>query len=147
MENQSTIQELIEEYNFSALTPDQKAMVLTEISEKEYNKLRETITLTNNYFDNEPSLMVDDALKPKIERRSVLLRIVNYKISLYKIAAAVVIIVLSNYLITNSIGNDTTEFVEETVDSIGDKSVEDFDELMKFTSHNSIKYNKGLAQL
>ncbi|PCJ26987.1 MAG: hypothetical protein COA97_04630 [Flavobacteriales bacterium] len=144
MDNKVIIQELTERFDFLELTEDHKEMVLLEMSELEYDHLRETIKMTVNYFENEPQLLADNSLKPVIEKDNVLLRIINYKIPTYKVAAAIVLMVSFNFIASKMLNNDAVEIVEN--ESIVPEE-SSFEEFQKYSSNNSIKYNRGFARL
>ena len=147
MEENKSIHELIEEFDFSELSKVQQIQVLKELSEKEYGELRETIKMTVNFFENEPKLFADDLLKPVILKESKFVRLISYSVPLYKVAAAVLLVFSFNFLISIKANNNTIEIAENLNEKEISESLTVVDELLKYTSNNSIKYNKGLARL
>ena len=152
--NIQRIQELSEQFDFVELTPEQQQIVLAEITEEEYILLRQTISETTSFFDEEPRLIIaGDSVKPTLddhqnERSSIFSRIINYNIPLYKIAAAILVLFGLYTLFPGS--------TETTPNSLADQTNEDnttyiSDTIVSFanqySSNNSIKYDTGLAQL
>lgn len=147
MENEIKIQELIEQFDFSELTKDQKEQVLRELTEIEYQNLRETIKMTVDYFEDEPNLLADTLLKPVLEKEGLLLRVINYNVPLYKIAAAVLLVLSINLLIPNKEDSNSIEIVENVNEEENSDTLYVADKMLKYTSNNSIKYNTGLARV
>ena len=144
MENGNTLHELIEKYDFSELNQEQQQFVLLEITKEEYLEYRNTIALTSNYFKNEPIMMAEDLVVPKVEKESALLRIVNYKLPIYKIAAILVVVLSIDHLVPMQIGLDT-QIVETQNEFIIHSDT--FLTYNRYSSKNSIKYDTWLSRV
>ena len=151
MENQeSTIQKLIEQYDFAELSADQTAFVLKHSSIEEYNELRNTVSDTIDYFESQEELRAPLSLKPQIKEPGTLRRILNYKIPLHKVAAIIVIVLAAEAVLDNSnhdSENGLTEFIPADTTMADNAFIRDIEEMKKYGSHNSIKYNTGLGRV
>lgn len=74
------IYELIENYNFDELSPEEQSFVLTHISEKEYRDMRTTVGDTIRYFSAHPRAY-------SLPSRNRFNRFLNYRLEIYKVAA------------------------------------------------------------
>ena len=85
--------DLIEQYDFNELTEENKQFVLTHSTKKEYEEMRLTLSLTRNSMDNEPDFSVAD-MKPEFRnhQKSFFVKVMTYPVSLYKVAAVVLLI-------------------------------------------------------
>lgn len=154
MEQKAKFQALIEKFDFSELTKEQQQDVLLEMTEKEYEELREVLKMTTDYFDMEPQLFADNSLKPQVKKTPLFLKIIHYKVPIYKVAAALILIFSINFFVLNNSDhkNRRIEIAHETGtahllnDTLSTVMV-GFEKLTKFSSNNSIKYNQGLAKL
>jgi len=97
--------DLVEMYDFNELSEKDKDFVLEHFSQKEYNELRETITDTKEMFSS---------YSFKNKKHFALQRIASYPIELYKIAAAVVLIIGLGFLITNKVASNHAAFLATT---------------------------------
>ena len=148
--NIQIIQELTEQFDFSELSKSQKELVLSQVSEDAYSDMREAVKNTLHYFEQEPKLIASDSLKPTVNKDNVILRIVNYKIPFYKVAAAALLLFFINSFDTNKPENEIVEKSDPIIEmqqqdkSLAFEGIEDF---KKYTSNNSIKHNTGLARV
>jgi len=144
MKNEKSLHELIENYDFSELSIAQQQFILTEMSREEYTNMRKTIIETIIYFDEAPILMAEDIVSPKVKSNHLLLKFVNYKIPVYKIAALLVIVFSIQNLIpeeipsNNQVSERTNEYIIDT---------DTFLSCSRYSSKNSIKYDQGLSRL
>mgnify|MGYP006108680883 CR=1 FL=1 len=144
MEKESEIYEIIEKYDFSELTDQQRKLVLSEMTEDGYTNMRKTISLTTDFFDEEPILMAEDLVVPTIKKKSVLVRLINYKLPIYKVAAILMIFLSVNHLTPEEIAS-STQLVEDTNEFIIDTDT--FLSYNRYASNNSIKYATGLSRV
>tara|TARA_B100000809_G_scaffold265146_1_gene323070 strand:- start:1673 stop:2119 length:447 start_codon:yes stop_codon:yes gene_type:complete len=142
MENKISLHELIEKYDFSELNQEQQQFVLLEITKEEYAELRKTIALTTGYFENEPIFMGEDLVVPKIKVGNVVLKIINYKLPIYKIAAIFVVVSCIDNLLPEELSQET-QISEASNDVVPDTN--SFLAYNRYTSNNSIKYDTGLS--
>ncbi len=99
------IYDWLEHYDFDELTQAQKDVVLSEMSTREYNDMRETLKDTQTLMNKIPG---------KVQaRNSVVSRVFHYQIALYKVAAVVAILIVSAYLALNWSGNSYKESTEQ----------------------------------
>jgi hypothetical protein len=143
MENEISLHELIEKYDFSELNQEQQKMVLLEITKEEYAEYRNTIALTSIHFEKEPILMSEDLVAPRVKKESVLFLIANYKLPIYKIAAILVVVFSINKLLPEELSQEN-KMSEISSDQVSDSSL--FLAYNKYSSNNSIKYNTGLSR-
>lgn len=141
MENE--LYELIEKYDFSELKEEQQKFVLKNMTADEYADLRKTILSTSDYFDNEPIIM-EDLEVPIIKKKNVLLKMLSYKLPIYKIAAILVIVFSISKLIPEE-NNKETQLADMNTDLINYS--ERFNSFSSYSSNNSIKYNRGLSSV
>lgn len=98
MENNKAIEkvyELIEKLNFNELSKDERDFVLNHISEKEYNDIRSTLGDTQHYFANYPE-------ETQMRKTYSLKNILSYRIEIYKIAAALLVLLGIGLLLSKS---------------------------------------------
>jgi len=148
--NNQVIHELTEQFDFSVLTETQKEMVLSEMSQSDYSDMREAVKNTLHFFETEPELIADDSWRPSNAKKHLVLRLINYKIPIYKVAAAAALLISINLYLSNKKEVETAVEVVKTDEvTLPDRSFtfEGIDDLKKHTSNNAIKYNKGLAKL
>ena len=144
MKNDYSLHELIEKYDFSELTKEQQQFVLTEVSSDEYAEFRNTILETAAYFDEQPVLMAKDLIVPELKTENVLIKMVNYKLPVYKVAAAMIVVFFINNLIPEEISTNVqvaetqNEFIIDT---------DTFLTYNRYSSKNSIKYDEGLSKV
>ncbi|MEM7368006.1 MAG: hypothetical protein AAF587_05355 [Bacteroidota bacterium] len=102
------LEQLIRQKAFSDLSLEEKAIVLTEVSEREYTRLREFTLTTQAYFRQ-----TDLPLAPRAETRQILLnrmaqkkqskvkglirRMVNYPVPAWQVAASMGLLVIALY--------------------------------------------------
>jgi hypothetical protein len=144
MENEISLHELIEKYDFSELNVAQQQSVLLEITADEYEAYRKAIALTDTYFENEPVLMSEDIVAPRVKKNSTLFRFVNYKLPVYKIAALLVLVLSIEHLIPEQM---TQETQLKGISGVVVPDTNLFLAYNKYTSNNSIKYNTGLSRV
>jgi hypothetical protein len=144
MKNDYSLYELIEKYDFSELTKEQQQFVLTEVSSEEYTEFRNTIMETAAYFDEQPVLMAEDLIVPELKTENVLIKMANYKLPVYKVAAAMIVVLFINNLIPEGISTNVqvaetqNEFIIDT---------DTFLTYNRYSSKNSIKYDEGLSKV
>lgn len=85
------IYDLLETYNFSDLREDDKSMVLQQMSEEEYTRMRSAIAETKNFFSNDT---VHSAEKSKMHN------IFSMRIEIYKVAIAAAVLIAVQFLYT-----------------------------------------------
>jgi len=156
-ENAAIVQQLIEQFDFSELSEEQRELVLQHSSADEYNELRDALKRTQDYFENQPSLRASKLLKPVVNSGGMLRRIINYKIPLYKAAAIVVIVLTADAFIDSTIQDSfNIERKDSLVDSVYNDTISilidsgfsaEIDQMKWYTSQNSINYNTGLERL
>ena len=144
MNNEDQIYELIEKFDFTQLNKEQQKIVLLEITMEEYNEMRKVSTLTSDYFDNEPILMAEDLVVPTVKKENVIIRIINYKLPIYKIAAILVLVLCVDKLIPKEPIKEA-QFSEISNDTISNS--EAFLAYNMYSSKNSIKYDTGLSRV
>ncbi len=95
-QNIEKIYQLVEQFEFTELPAEDKLFVITYFSESDYQRMRETIKETKNYFENTPELTLDDSiyksLSVLVRNKNVILKFAKYPLELYKVAASVLII-------------------------------------------------------
>ncbi len=144
METINNIHELIENFDFTALTIEQQELVLSEMTKQEYDDIRETIVNTSAYFDGESILMAEDLTVPSIKKESVLVKIINYQLPVYKVAAILVIVLSIDYLVPEE-EVVSTQIVENKNEFRIDS--DNFLTYNRYTSNNSIKYDEGFSRV
>lgn len=144
MENEEAVYELIEKYDYSELNEAQKILVLSEMTVEEYGEMRKAVTLTANFFDNEPILMGEDLIIPIVKQENILVKIINYKLPIYKIAAILLIVLCIDRFIPEE-SNKEVGFAEKINDTAGDSTA--FLAYNIYSSKNSIKYDTGLSRV
>ena len=143
MENENELYDLIEEYDFSELDEKQKEFVLLTMTARKYADLRKTILSASAYFDNEPIIM-EDLSVPIIKKKNVLVKMISYKLPIYKVAAILVIVFSISKLIPEQ-NNKETQLTGMNTELINYS--ERFNSYSSYSSNNSIKYNRGLSSV
>ena len=144
MENESKIYELIEKYDFSELNESQQQLVLLNMTIEEYVELRKTVLSTSSFFANEPILIAEDLVAPTIKRERILIKMINYKLPIYKVAAILVIVLSISKLIPEKQDKETQ--LAEINTEMPDNS-EKFKSYQQYSSNNAIKYDIGLSSV
>jgi len=102
-QNLEKIYDLLEQYDFNELSETDKSFVLTQMSETDYENMRETIKDSKNYFDGKPEIQMDENiynfLPDTMKKRNSVVRALNYPIQFYKVAASILIILGITFLI------------------------------------------------
>ena len=87
--------------------------------------------------------MSEDLVAPRVKKESVLFRIINYKLPIYKIAAILVVVFSINNLLPEKVSQEN-KISKISSDQVSDTSL--FLAYNKYSSNNSIKYNTGLSR-
>jgi hypothetical protein len=90
------VYELLEQRNFADLCEEDKIYVRSVISEKEYNKLRRTLRDTEAFFGNTKEFKMTESgfstLLSTEKKRITLIELLKRPVQLYKIAAALIVL-------------------------------------------------------
>ena len=90
------VYDLIEIFNFSELSKEEKEFVLTQISEEEYMNLRSTLGDARRFFSKYPG--TDPVERPAMTRKFLMLRF-----ELYKIAAMLIVALGIGFLLSRAV--------------------------------------------
>lgn len=104
-----SLEQLVREKSFAELNLHEKALVLTEVNEREYNNLRQLALSAEIYFQQEPLLLeprpdTHAFLRKKLQEQKPLTlsqrlgKMMTYRIPAYQAVAAAVVLMLSFYL-------------------------------------------------
>src|SRR5450759_3680467 len=92
------VYELLEQFDFKALSEKDKIFVLSKMSEEEYTKMRSSIKDTEVFFLNssEPNLneMLFSSIIQTNHKPNILIKILNQPVKLYQFAACIVLIIV-----------------------------------------------------
>ncbi len=144
MENR--IHELIEKFDFTELSKEEEGLVLAEMTIEDYSEMRNAVSLAKNFFDEEPKLMSEDLVVPVIKKESVLVRMVNYKLPIYKVAAILMIVLSIDHLVPAPEEVGSCPEIAENSNEFGVVS-DTFLSYNRYASNNSIKYDTGLSRV
>jgi len=166
MENNKNIErayELIELYDFDALSESDRVIVLSVMTENEYSAMRKTVDKLKLDFntDIEPEINIPELSKSNSDRR--IRHLLNYPIKFYQVAACLAIIISTFFMFpfsnesnnsqmivkndtvivkqidtVNSIVYDTVEIIKEKIEySQADFSRPKENELITYSSSNA----------
>ena len=126
MENKNTriekAYDLVEQFEFTELSEEEKLDILSVMTESQYNEMRKTINDIKVVLDKdiEPDICVPNM--PIYTLKSKLLRFIKYPVQLYQVAASIAIILSTYFIIqktnqnsiTRVLANNDTVFVYQT---------------------------------
>jgi hypothetical protein len=92
-QNIEKVYELLEQFDFHELTTQDKEIILTQITEEEYTKMRSTVKDTLSLFENAEDLYMN-TLPRELNYRDnyLMIRLLKQPIQLYKVAASIAIL-------------------------------------------------------
>lgn len=90
-DKEAQVFELIEMYDFDDLSPADKEIVLSVMTEKEYTQMRKSVSGIETAFEHsiEPPLTF---AHPKTKRQSFISKLINYPLKSYQVAASIAVI-------------------------------------------------------
>jgi hypothetical protein len=90
------VYELLEQFDFKELSDEDRIYVLSELSEKEYTVLRDTLRNTEAYYSNSEEPNLNDSLLTSLintnHKQNTILNILNQPVKLYQLAASIILI-------------------------------------------------------
>jgi hypothetical protein len=91
-ENIEKAYDLVERFEFSELSEQDKSYILSVMTESEYHQMRTTLMDIKNSFENdvEPGLLLQQSSHRGNNR---FIRFINYPVQLYKVAVSILIVV------------------------------------------------------
>ena len=96
-QNIERVYELLEKFDFNELPEQDKLLVLSEMTESEYVKMRSTVKDTLSFFANVGEPNFDNSKKPLVksntENNYLFLQLLKQPIQFYKVAVAIVIFI------------------------------------------------------
>lgn len=103
--------ELLEQYDFSELTQENKLFILSVMSENQYTEMRAAIYKVNNLTkpDIEARIYMSQNLNQKESNK--ISKFLNYPVQIYKIAASIAILTAGYLLIQKSNQNSTDKLI------------------------------------
>ncbi len=103
--------ELLEQYDFSELTQENKLFILSVMSENQYTEMRAAIYKVNNLIepDIEARIYMSQNLNQKESNK--ISKFLNYPVQIYKIAASIAILTAGYLLIQKSNQNSTDKLL------------------------------------
>ena len=103
--------ELLEQYDFSELTQENKLFILSVMSENQYTEMRAAIYKVNNLIkpDIEARIYMSQNLNQKESNK--ISKFLNYPVQIYKIAASIAILTAGYLLIQKSNQNSTDKLI------------------------------------
>jgi len=94
--NEERIYELLEQFNFRELSAEDKRLVLSEMSETEYNRMRHTIIDTECFYSSsigpEEEEFSSEKFNRKQDKEILIIKLLKYPVQLYKVAATVLVV-------------------------------------------------------
>jgi len=113
--------ELLEEYDFSELSQEDKIYILSVMKENEYNSMRETIVDTKNLFTADTDSVIFERTsfnqKPHHTRKNSFVKLITYPVPLYKIAAMLVVL-LGIYFLSKTVSTPATNSLVSHLDTL-----------------------------
>lgn len=101
-DNMAKIYELLEQFDFSELSEQDKNYVLANISEQEYAEMRSTIKATQGYFTHAETPEMGTSFHETIgyEKGSTnkIMKFLTYPLQLYKVAALIALVISLYFL-------------------------------------------------
>jgi len=101
--NLEKIYQLVEQFDFNELTDSDKSFVLTQMTVNDYQNMRETIKESKSFFSNKTEIPPDDAILKSLSgytlKKNFIVRSLNYRMQLYKVAASILIILGITFMI------------------------------------------------
>jgi hypothetical protein len=95
-QNKERIYELLEQFDFSDLSKADRLFILSEMSENEYNSLRNTISGAILLFEASEELNIEDTFCKALlngKKQNSLLKFLKRPVQLYKLAASIIVII------------------------------------------------------
>lgn len=90
------VYELLEQFDFKELSDNDRICVLSELSEKEYTILRDTLRTTEVFFSNSEEPNLNDSLLTSLintkHKANTILNILNQPVKLYQLVASIILI-------------------------------------------------------
>jgi hypothetical protein len=90
------VYELLEQFDFKELSEEDRSYVMSEMSEKEYNNLRNTLKTTEAFFSSSVEPILNNSLLTTLtntkHKPNVVVRILNQPVKLYQLAASILLI-------------------------------------------------------
>jgi hypothetical protein len=90
------VYELLEQFDFKELSDEDRICVLSELSEKEYTILRDTLKTTESFYSNSGEPNINDSLLNSLintnHKQNIILNILNQPVKLYQLAASIILI-------------------------------------------------------
>jgi hypothetical protein len=120
-QNMERVYELLEQFDFHELSAQDKEYVLSNLTEADYIQMRKAIHATEQFFSHadEPSLAssLHESIINKIKAENVVIRLLKRPIQLYKVAAAVAVLLGIYSILTfhKPISYNTTLAFHDTV--------------------------------
>ncbi len=87
--------ELIEQFEFAELSDADRLYVLSVMTETEYSDMRRTVSALNVLMDSDIEPRAIIPVQPQKSRGGRLLRMVNYQVKMYQVAASVALLIAS----------------------------------------------------
>ena len=115
MENKNTkiekAYDLLEQFEFTELSEEEKLDILSVMTESQYNEMRKTIYDMKVVLDKdiEPLTGVPGILR--YTARSKFLRFIQYPVQLYQVAASIALILLTYFIIQKTDQNSTSNIL------------------------------------
>ncbi len=101
---------LLETKNFSQLTANEKQFVLQIITEQEYNEQHNILLISSEIIDEDiMTIPIDKQLLYKVLKQNKITSIINYKVSLIKIAAVFLVAMVSYHIVMAHIYNSNQQ--------------------------------------
>ena len=90
------VYELLEQFDFKELSEKDRIFVLSEMTESEYNDIRDTLKDTETFFSNSNEPGINDSLLNSIihsnHTPNILIRILNQPVKFYQLAASIILL-------------------------------------------------------
>ena len=130
--NFEKVYELLEQFDFKELSVDDRIYVLSEMTENEYNNIRDTLKDTETFFSNSTEPNINDSLLNSLMRTNhkpnILSRILNQPVKFYQLAASILLLI-GLYVVTqysespeknSSLPKNDTIYIQKT-DTVSSK--------------------------
>ncbi|MCX6262831.1 MAG: hypothetical protein NTY95_18675 [Bacteroidia bacterium] len=130
--NFEKIYELLEQFDFKELPVDDRIYVLSEMTENEYNNMRDTLKDTETFFSNSTEPNINGSLLNSLMRTNhkpnILSRILNQPVKFYQLAASILLLI-GLYIVTqysespdknSSLPKNDTIYIQKT-DTVSSK--------------------------
>ncbi len=130
--NFEKVYELLEQFDFKELPVDDRIYVLSEMTENEYNNMRNIIKDTEAFFSNSTEPNINDSLLSSLiktnHKPNILFKILNQPVKFYQLAASILFLI-GLYVVTqysessdknSSLPKNDTIYIQKT-DTVSSK--------------------------